>query len=1058
MSVEITALSVARSVTARAVQLWLDGRRREQERSLDMDELVRLRIPGLRAQRSVERQFEQIADAMAARLEPVCAHEFRDLAGGDRQAAIDAVVDIFSHSDLSDDAIIGADADAVEWARRIRAQAQPDPALGESAIRFYELLLAECCDCYVRILRRLPVFTERAVTDLLARVSSLGAEVSQVLELLPRRSLYAPTGDDHDAEFEREYLGLISKELDEVELFSVLPGAAPRTILSVAYISLRASSDKDFASRHRSDAPAGLRAGVASWDEQDDEAASVRVETVLKRSPRLLLLGEAGSGKTTLLSWLAVTAARRGFTGDLAGWNDMVPFVVKLRSYAGRDLPALEGFLDGTASALAGHMPRAWVDRQFRARRALLMVDGVDELVAGERRKVRDWLRQLLLAYPGVQMIVTSRPTAADPSWLEAEDFATVSLQRMSPTDLRAFIRQWHQSVRAHGGDFPCAPDDLPHYERNLIADLQERPHLQALAANPLLAAMLCALHLNRRHLPRNRMELYQAALELLVERRDAERAIPSAGEVKLSMTDKLCVLRDLAWRLSDNNRHELSQDKAVEYVRAKVAVMRHLDTDGQHLFEYLLERSGVLRSPAEGRIDFVHRTFQEYLAAAEAAEEDRIGNLIGRAHLDQWRETIIMAAGHANRSQRIELITGILDRGEKERRHQRALRLLAASCLETMESVPEPIGQRLDRCVDSLLPPRRRSDAAPLALIGEPILDHLPRTLDSLSIAAATTTIRVAALVGGDKAASLLSGYAGDKRGVIREVIAHSWEYFDSQDYARQVLRMLPLDNIFLKLVHPSQWAALGDLPKVRRLWIKYPITSGLDPFVAPTALDWLWLTMGTSSNDLTPLRRQTKLTNLVILGGTVLEDPSPIAALSALTNLQIQGWGAIPRIDNIPIAPGLRTLGLGRLPRDTDLAQLKANAHVHHLVLEGTGKPRGLASIGAMTALTDLNLDGFDISQDLSVLATATPQVRYLELTGCKLPGDFGPINSMRELRTLTLGHCTSQEGPVDLASLANRAEQPILTIRLWADQAVRGKENLGPLIRLKGMPRFD
>lgn len=394
MSIEITAMSVARSVTTRAVQVWLDGRRREQERSLDMDDLVRLRVPGLRAQRSVEPQFEQIADAVAARLEPVCAHEFRNLTDGDRQAAIDAVVGVFVHSDLSDDAIIGADADAVEWARRIRAQAPPDPALGESGIRFYELLLGECCDCYVRILRRLPVFTERAVTDLLSRVSTLGTDVSQVLERLPRRSLYAPAGDDHDEEFRREYLGLISQELDEVELFSVLPGPAPRTKLSVAYISLRTSSDKDFASRRRPAAPSGLRAGVASWDEQDDEAASVRVETVLKRSPRLLLLGEAGSGKTTLLSWLAVTAARRSFTGDLSGWNDLVPFMVKLRNYAGRDLPALEGFLDGTAGALTGHMPQAWVDRQFRVRRALLMVDGVDELVPGERRNVRDWLRQ----------------------------------------------------------------------------------------------------------------------------------------------------------------------------------------------------------------------------------------------------------------------------------------------------------------------------------------------------------------------------------------------------------------------------------------------------------------------------------------------------------------------------------------------------------------------------------------------------------------------------------------------------------------------------------------
>jgi hypothetical protein len=105
-------------------------------------------------------------------------------------------------------------------------------------------------------------------------------------------------------------------------------------------------------------------------------------------------------------------------------------------------------------------------------------------------------------------------------------------------------------------------------------------------------------------------MELYQTALEMLVQRRDAERAIPSAREVRLSLTDKLCVLRDLAWRLSDNNRHELSEDKAVEYVQAKVTAMRHVDVAGRQVFDHLLERSGVLRAPEERRVDFVHRTF----------------------------------------------------------------------------------------------------------------------------------------------------------------------------------------------------------------------------------------------------------------------------------------------------------------------------------------------------------------------------------------------------------------------------------------------------------------
>ncbi|MGH1552697.1 hypothetical protein ACRAWF_13310 [Streptomyces sp. L7] len=106
-------------------------------------------------------------------------------------------------------------------------------------------------------------------------------------------------------------------------------------------------------------------------------------------------------------------------------------------------------------------------------------------------------------------------------------------------------------------------------------------------------------------------------------------------------------MLRDLAWRLSDNNRSEIDLELAAGHVASKLSAMRHLEVqDGHRVLEQLRDRSGILRSPVEGRLDFVHRTFQEYLAAEEATEEDRIGNLVGRAHLDLWRETIIIGCG----------------------------------------------------------------------------------------------------------------------------------------------------------------------------------------------------------------------------------------------------------------------------------------------------------------------------------------------------------------------------------------------------------------------------
>ncbi|MEU9792162.1 NACHT domain-containing protein [Streptomyces sparsogenes] len=1060
MSAEVAAINLGRTLATRVVRLWLDPRSREQESRMDMSALIRRRIPGLRAQRSVERQFEQIADAVAARLEPMCGHEFGDLDEGGRQAALRAVTAAFAHADLSDEAILGSDANPAELARRVRTAAPPPTGLGEAAAAFYELLLAECCDCYVQVLRRLPVFTERGITELLGRVGELGAELSRVLERLPVRSLYAPQGADQDAAFRREYLEFVSRTLDDVELFSFTAGQAPRTKLSVAYISLRVSTDEDGRSARRTGHGSvdRLRAGIGAWDTADQESsASVRVEAALKQSPRVLLRGEAGSGKTTLLNWLAVTAARGAFDGDLADWNGLVPVLLKLRQYAARELPRLEQLLDVTAGPLTGHMPAAWVDRQFQAGRVLLLVDGLDELVASERRKVRDWLRLLLGAYPDTRAVVTTRPTAASGDWLRSEGFAPVGLERMTPADLRAFVQQWHQAVQLRSGGAPCAPEELPHYERALMASLQDRPHLRALAATPLLAALLCALHLGRRgRLPRNRMELYRIALELLVQRRDAERGVPSALDIRLSLTDKLCLLRDLAWRLSDNNRSEIARDKALGHVAAKLRSMRHLDVDGGQVLDHLVTRSGVLRAPADDRIDFLHRSFQEYLAAEEAAEEDRIGNLIERAHLDTWRETIIMAAGHANRGQREELITGILDRAEAERRHARGLRLLAASCLETMESVPTGLAEPLDVNLGLLVPPRRKSDAESLAAVGDPVLGRLPRSLDGLTEAAARAAVRTAALIGGGGALDLLSSYAEEARIDVQDEIAQAWQYFDPDEYAQRVLAKLALENVLLVLSHPSQWGAATRLRSARKISISYPFSSGLAALEEFPRLSLLWIRRLVEENDLSPLADRSELENLAVNGHNrsgPLRNADVVADFTRLRRLQLSYWSALPSLPELPLPRSLGNLALGELPTDPELRFLDRLPQLEYASLEGSGRLRGLTDSAVIAGLGRLRLAGFDLTEQLRVLPTAGLRASHLSFFDCALPADLSPLNAIPSLTTVFFGKCHGPyPGPLDLSSLAGRPAHPRLTVEVGRTQVVTGIDRLGPGVRVR------
>ncbi|PXX60303.1 NACHT domain-containing protein [Nocardia tenerifensis] len=1036
MSAELVAVRLGTALVGRAAHLLLAKQQGDQDRRSDMDGLIRRYIPGLRHQRSVQRQFGQIADAVAERLEPMLAHEFRGMDEGEHTAVIDAVVRTFEQADLSDAAIFASNADPAQLSRRIRLEATPPIGLSAAGTALYDQLIAESCDCYVQIVRHLPVFTERAVAELLSRVDVLGNEVTQVLERLPKRSLYAPDGSDHDSAFRREYLELISRTLDEVELFSFAVEQPLRTKLSVAYVSLRVASESyptmGDGSRITPEDLAPSHTGARRADEHT--SGGRRVESALSRKSRILIRGEAGSGKTTLLRWLAITAARASFTGELASWNGLVPVLLRLRSYAARDLPKLHELLDDAAGPLTSHMPKAWIDRRLADGKVLLLIDGVDELVPADRGKVREWISVLLHAYPHTRLIVTSRPTAAQHDWLDTADFAPIELERMTPADLNAFIHQWHQAVGASGQRLPCAPAELPDYERALIASVQDRPHMHALAANPLLAAMLCSLHLRRRRqLPRNRMELYQIAVELLVQRRDAERNIPSAQRVSLSLTDKVAMLRDLAWRLTDNNLTEIDTDKAEGYVAAKIASMRHIEVDPHDVLEYLLNRSGILRSSAEGRIDFVHRTFQEYLAAAEAAAQDRMGNLVGRAHMDVWRDTVIMAAGHANSSQRRELITGILDRAEDDDRNARSLRLLAVSCLETIESLSDQLADRLDETIAELVPPHEIDEVISLVAVGEPLLRFLPKKLDDIPDVSARATVQSVALIGGAPSLRLLAGYTEDRRADIQQEIVHTWEYYDPVEYADSVLASFPPElSVPVILSRPRLWRSIAGLGNLGIVIVDFPTSIDKLKTDKPPATPILSLTRLTGANDIAALADSCNPDCLreLILGTSddqaVLSGLDTLATYSGLRLLHVVGWNSLPQLSAASLPTHLHGLGLRFVPADYDLRFVVEHG-LSDLKLGGNGSPAALVAVGRAPGLERLTLTKCDLTDALPALIATVPRLRSLELTGVALPDDLAPLDDLPLLETISLTKCTGTNGRLIRLSSIPRPQAP-------------------------------
>ena len=934
------------------------------------------RVPnlGMIERRRTARQFDRMAEAVAEKLEPFLEAEFGGLPENERTAAVLAVADAFERTAVTTELLLAQDLDPLRLEAHVRAAAPRGRALltaGGDVL--YDHLLREACNYAVEIVVTLPPFASQAAREILRRETQIVELSQKVLSRLPEPALAGLYGED-DARFETQYRRTLARLLDTLELFGLdLEPISKRYVLSVAYITLSAS-----------DPEAG----------EDAEGAYVRVNNALARGRRMLVRGNAGSGKTTLLQWLAVTSAREGFAGPLGVWNGSVPLFVQLRRHVDSELPPPERFLDDTTPSLAGAMPTGWVHRQLYNGRALVLVDGVDELPENQRQRAREWLLDLTTTFEDARYVVTSRSTAADERWLADAGFRHCMLQPMTLADVDSFVDHWHYAIRK------ALPDDadqarLDQLSTALKAALRARPAVRSLATSPLLCAMLCALHRERsEQLPQDRMELYRVALEMLLVRRDVDRRV--AGVERLPLKEKQLLLRDFAYWLVLNNYVDAEQTTAVERVAHKLASMPRVDEDSSMAFRYLLERSGVLRAPVEGRVDFVHRTFQEYLAAEEAMEQGHVGLLVNNAHQDQWREVVILAAGHATLRQRETLLRGLLQRGEREPEYRHRLHLLAVACLETSPEVPAELTAELRDALSRLVPPRSMPEAQAVASAGQ-LAVPLLREFQAERGRIAAACVRALTLIGGDDALDALAAYGRDNRVEVINELLRAWESFELVEFAARVLADSPLRHGQLQVVSSAQLPSLRYLRRLRHLVLPslgyYHPVNDLEAVRGLTALTQLEATVSSDFSDLSPLASLKQLKRLKLINCMAVGDLAPLSKLTALQSLSLRGCGPL-----------------------VDLRPLTGMEGLMHLILSGACGLHDLSALAELSQLQTLNLSGSSVA-DLRPLANLT-ELRALDLSGSSL-ADLRPLANLSRLERLNL---KVVRAVADLAPLAN------------------------------------
>jgi hypothetical protein len=454
-----------------------------------------------------------------------------------------------------------------------------------------------------------------------------------------------------------------------------------------------------------------LVADVHGDAEQIFLARQLLATKAIQQSARLVLLGDPGSGKSTFLRHLAWGLAQRELDAEqaprLPGWYERkqhLPIILPLRKLAARLKRDGEG--DAILAALRDEMlsyGTHQVDDALSAAlhrgAALLLFDGLDEVPpdgtpdlaarATTLRAVQDAARR----FKRCTVVISCRARAFDTALRNQLGWQVATLAPLTLGQMRHFVAAWYGELVARG---QISAEQASRLGAQLVDSIQASPKLRAMAENPLLLTMMALVLYNKGELPRDRPQLYERILELLLGQWDKVRDGQSLAEA-IGLPDWGSErVRPLLDRLSyDAHLHASSEDGRGRIARAalytalidffKTARVPQPGDIALRCLDYFEQRSGLLVPDEQDSYVFAHLTLQEHCAGRHIAlgGDDPVALAMRHRAEDRWREPIFLGAGLLRPAELSALLADLIDaeeggRPKSAQRRQRDLILAA--------------------------------------------------------------------------------------------------------------------------------------------------------------------------------------------------------------------------------------------------------------------------------------------------------------------------------------------------------------------------------------------
>jgi hypothetical protein len=317
-------------------------------------------------------------------------------------------------------------------------------------------------------------------------------------------------------------------------------------------------------------------------------------EDVVRKNPKLMVLGKPGAGKTTLLQYIAVHCDEVDFKSKL------IPVFISLKTLAENAKRADEISLIRyiRKKYCRSHISEKELEVLLDNGRLLFLLDGLDEVTEEKIRAVVKEIHHLVDEYGENRVIVSCRK---EYQAYKSKAFGNFTLSKVADFEqlqIDKFISNWFAESKEN------TQTSKEILANNLIVNLklEKNKRILELADTPLLLHLICLIFRERGDLPPKRVDIYKEGIDLLLEKWNQFN-----DRVRINVSELRKALRQIAVITFEEGKSFFKEEKFLPLINNSSRILSDIEVI-----------SGLLINKRWKTYAFSHKTFQEYLIAEE--------------------------------------------------------------------------------------------------------------------------------------------------------------------------------------------------------------------------------------------------------------------------------------------------------------------------------------------------------------------------------------------------------------------------------------------------------